>query len=91
VERTATLNARKEEELNKLRREKEEKLQQELKELTFMPKINEKSRAILATSPRKDRGQSRPQESPEPELFIPKINRNSHAIAVSFLFLYPSL
>ena len=102
LDRTPILNARRDREIEKMRKEKEEKLKKELEELTFHPKINPRSKELV--SPTRDylkngRLYSRPSKgSPNSArrnkkgLFKPTINEHSRFMAVSFLlFIFPDL
>ena len=90
MDRTPILDAKRAREIEKLRQERDEKLQKELDELTFKPKINERSKSIC--SPKKDQGSRSKSQirdlSPvanskiNEALFKPKINQNSNNIAV---------
>lgn len=96
LQRTPLLNARREKEIEKMRKEKEAKLAKELEELTFKPNINERSRGLASSSPTKsyynssstNQGSSRkksPKKARKVGTFKPKINETSRAIAVIFL------
>ena len=94
MDRTPILDAKRAREMEKLRQERDQKLQKELDELTFKPKINERSKSIC--SPKKDQGSRSKSQirdvSPvatskiNEELFKPKINQNSKHIAVIKFF-----
>lgn len=84
LQRTPILNARKEKQIAKLREERDAKLEKEFLELTFKPKLNERSLALASPDREKVRTKSPNKATAEEALFKPKIDRNSEALAVTF-------
>ena len=83
LQRTPILNARREKQIEKMREEKNAKIEKEFSELTFKPKLNEKSLALA--SPRRENIRTKsPSKAPEDGFFKPKIDKNSEALAVNY-------
>jgi len=96
LDRTPILNARREREIEKIRKEKEEKLKKELEELTFQPKINERSKELVSPTreylrngklySRNLKGSPNGARKKNKGLFHPSINDHSRSIAVSLYY-----
>lgn len=95
LDRTPLLDAKRAHQMQKIKREKEEKMMKELEELTFKPEINPKSKKMR--TPKREpiiygvqpKNPYIYEQNDDPNMFKPRINPLSHHIAVK-TFLFPS-